>query len=137
MFRIYRDPTDGMNDASDAAFNAFAAPYINQYSYNPTAGFPGGGGAVGGASTIDVVDYFRESFEVAFDHTVYWGDSTHDFHVGYQYMDVAEDLARNSNGWGFIEFLGGQTLASDGVTPVYLPCERAAAVAARARAVAR
>ena len=47
------------------------------------------------------------------------GDTTHDLHVGYQYMDVAEDLARSSNGWGFIEILGGQTLASDGVTPVF------------------
>ncbi|HNP64533.1 MAG TPA: carboxypeptidase regulatory-like domain-containing protein [Woeseiaceae bacterium] len=116
---IYRDPNDPVNGVANADFNTFIAPYINQFSYNPTAGFPGGGGAVGGGSTIDVVDYFRESFEIAFDHTLYFGDTTHDLHVGYQYMDVAEDLARSSNGWGFIEILGGQTLASDGVTPVY------------------
>jgi hypothetical protein len=115
----YRDPTDGTNDVSDAAFNVFAAPYINQYSYNPTAGYPGGGGAVGGGSTIDDVEYTRESFEIAFDHTLYMGDTTHDLHFGYQYMEVAEDLARSSNGWGFIEVLGGQTLATDGVTPVF------------------
>ena len=117
----YRDPnaTDPMVAAANAAFNVVAAPYINQYSYNPTAGYPGGGGAVGGGSTIDDVSYFRESFEIAFDHTLYLGDTTHDLHVGYQYMDVAEDLARSSNGWGFIEFLGGQTLASDGVTPIF------------------
>jgi hypothetical protein len=48
----YRDPTDGTNDASDVAFNTFAAPYINQYSYNPTLGFPGGGGAVGGVPDV-------------------------------------------------------------------------------------
>ncbi len=116
---IYRDPNDPVNGAANANFNAFIAPYVNQYSYNPTAGFPGGGGAAGGGSTIDVVEYFRESFEIAFDHTLYVGNTTHDLHVGYQYMDVAEDLARSSNGWGLIEILGGQTLASDGVTPVY------------------
>jgi hypothetical protein len=115
---IYRDPADPTNGAANAAFNSFIAPYVNQFSYNPTAGFPGGGGAVGGYSQIDDVEYFRESFEVAFDHTLYMGDVTHDLHVGYQYMEVAEDLARRSNGWGLIDILGGQTLASDGVTPV-------------------
>lgn len=115
---IYRDPTDGTNDVSDAAFNAFIAPYVSQYSYNPTAGYPGGGGAVGGYHQIDDVDYFRESFEIAFDHTLYTGDATHDLHFGYQYMEVAEDLARRSNGWGLIDILGNQTMASDGVTPV-------------------
>ena len=114
----YRDPTDPLNGASNAAFNVEAAPYVSQYSYDPTAGYPGGGGAVGGGSTIDEVEYTRESFEIAFDHTLYMGDSTHDLHVGYQYMEVAEDLARNSNGWGFIEFLGGETLASD-ATPIF------------------
>jgi hypothetical protein len=116
---IYRDPTDPVNGAANADFNAFVQPYITQFSYDPTTGFPGGGGAAGGGSTIDEVDYFRESFEIAFDHTLYLGNATHDLHVGYQYMEVAEDLARSSNGWGFIEILGGQTLASDGVTPVY------------------
>ncbi|MDH4056034.1 MAG: carboxypeptidase regulatory-like domain-containing protein [Gammaproteobacteria bacterium] len=116
---IYRDPNDPVNGAANADFNNFIAPYIAQFSSNPTAGFPGGGGAVGGGSTIDEVEYTRESFEIAFDHTVYVGDTTHDLHVGYQYMEVAEDLARSSNGWGFIEILGGQTLASDGVTPLY------------------
>ncbi len=117
---IYRDPTGpDVNGVSNADFNTFIAPYIGQYSYNPTAGFPGGGGAAGGGSTIDEVEYTRESFEINFDHTLYMGDTTHDLHVGYQYMEVAEDLARNSNGWGFIEILGGQTLASDGLTPVY------------------
>ena len=116
---IYRDPADPTNGVANAAFNSFISPYVNEFSYNPTAGFPGGGGAVGGYSQIDDVEYFRESFEVAFDHTLYMGDVTHDLHVGYQYMEVAEDLARRSNGWGLIDILGGQTLASDGVTPVY------------------
>jgi Carboxypeptidase regulatory-like domain len=115
---IYRDPLDPTNGASNAAFNTFIAPYVAQYSYNPTAGFPGGGGAVGGYHQIDDVDYFRESFEIGFDHTIYMGDTTHDLHVGYQYMDVAEDLARRSNGWGIIDIIGNQQLASDGVTPI-------------------
>ncbi|MDH5622803.1 MAG: TonB-dependent receptor, partial [Gammaproteobacteria bacterium] len=116
---IYRDPNDPVNGAANASFNNFIAPYIAQFSYNPTAGFPGGGGAAGGGSTLNESKYTRESFEINFDHTLYMGDMTHDLHAGYQYMEVAEDLARNSNGWGFIEILGGQTLASDGITPVY------------------
>lgn len=115
----FRDPADPVNGVANADFNTFIAPFVNQFSYNPTAGFPGGGGAVGGYHQIDDVEYFRESFEIAFDHTLYMGDATHDLHIGYQNMEVAEDLARRSNGWGLIDILGGQTLASDGLTPVY------------------
>jgi len=44
---------------------------------------------------------------------------THDLHFGYQWMDVAEDLNRKSNGWGSVSVPGGLDLATDGVTPVF------------------
>ncbi|MGB5347823.1 MAG: TonB-dependent receptor, partial [Woeseia sp.] len=100
---------------ADIDFNNFIMPYVDAYSYSPTLG----GGAVGGYHQIDDVTYFRESYEIAYDRTLYMGDTTHDLHFGYQYMEVAEDLARRSNGWGLIDIPGGDTLASDGVTPVY------------------
>lgn len=108
---LYRDPTDPAN----APFNSAIQPYVDAYSYDPLTG----GGAVGGYHQIDDQDFFRESFEIAFDHTLYVGNTTHDLHFGYQWMDVAEDLARRSNGWGLVDILGGNQLASDGVTPIY------------------
>lgn len=111
----YRDETDPVDGVANAAFNAAVMPYVNQYSYDTV----GGGGAVGGASTINNQDFFRESFEIGLDHTIYTGNTTHDLHIGYQTMDVSEDLNRRSNGWGFIDMQGGQTLAPDGVTPVF------------------
>ena len=116
----YRDETDPVDGAANAAFNAAVMPYVDQYSYNPGPTTPDfGGGAVGGASSINNQDFFRESFEIGLDHTIYTGNTTHDFHIGYQTMEVSEDLNRRSNGWGYIDLAGGQTLASDGVTPVH------------------
>ncbi len=103
---LYRDPVT----PEDIAFNAFLQPYINAYSYDTV----NGGGAVGGFSQIDDQDFFRESWEIAFDHTLYVGNTTHDLHVGYQFMDVAEDLARRSNGWGFIDIPGGTVSVDPG-----------------------
>ncbi len=88
----------------DIAFNTFLMPIVDAYSYDPVTG----GGAVGGYSQIDDQDFFRESFEIGVDHTIYSGNVTHDLHAGYQWMEVAEDLARRSNGWGYIEIPGGR-----------------------------
>ena len=112
----YRLASCGWTQPEDPAFNAAIAPYIDAYSYDPVCG----GGAVGGYHQIDDQDFFRESYEIAFDHTLYVGDTTHDLHVGYQWMEVAEDLARRSNGWGLIDLLGGSTLGSDPAqTPIH------------------
>ncbi len=107
----YRDATDGDDDANDALFNAFVQPIIDTYSYDSCAfGEPGcGGGRVGGYPQIDSTTYTRESFEIAYDHTLYVGDATHDLHIGYKWEEVAEDLVRNSNAWGTIEVPGGVT----------------------------
>lgn len=103
----YRDESDPdpVVAAANAAFNAEVQPFVDQFTHDPV----NGGGAVGGYHQIDDQDFFRESFEIGFDHTLYIGDTTHDLHVGYQWMEVAEDLARRSNGWGLVNLLGGAT----------------------------
>jgi hypothetical protein len=105
----YENETDGDDDVNDAMYNAFAQSYIDAYGYEACAyADPGcGGGRVGGFYRIDDAVYARESFEIAYDHTLYFGDTTHDLHFGYKFEDVSEDLARSSNAWGDIEVLGG------------------------------
>jgi hypothetical protein len=104
--------------AGEDAYNAFIQPLIDQYGYSD-GGVQTGGGAVGGYFRFNNQDFFRESYEVGFDHLIYAGNMTHDLHFGYQFMDVAEDLNRISNGWGSISAPGGLTLATDGVTPIF------------------
>lgn len=87
--------------AGDAAFNAFIQPFIDQHGYLDN-GVATGGGAVGGASTVNNQDFFRTSYEIGFDHLIYAGNMTHDIHIGYQYQEIEEDLDRLSNGWGVI-----------------------------------
>jgi hypothetical protein len=124
----YRDAADPVNGANNALFNTFVQPIIDAYSYDTCAfGAPGcGGGRVGGYPQIDESAYTRESFEIAFDHTLYVGDTTHDLHAGYKYEEVAEDLIRNSNYWGTISVPGGITgvdidLNGDGVDETIFP----------------
>ena len=108
-------PIDGEDE-----YNAFIQPIIDQYGFLD-GGVPTGGGAVGGASSINDQDFTRESFEVAYDRTFYWGETTHDVHIGFQTQAVEEDLARTSNGWGTITVPGGRgdILATDGITPIF------------------
>ncbi|MDP1831006.1 MAG: carboxypeptidase regulatory-like domain-containing protein [Geothrix sp.] len=84
------------------AYNAFIQPLINQYGYiGPTTGLPTGGGTVGGASQFNNQDFYRQSYQLAYDAT--FGSSvTHEVHVGYQWSKEWEDLLRTSNGWGSI-----------------------------------
>jgi hypothetical protein len=116
----FRVPTLIANPATpeEVAFNDFAQPLINQYGYLDN-GAPTGGGLVGTGGLIASQDFFRESWEIAYDHLFYMGDWTHDIHIGYQYMEASELLLRVSNGWGTISAPGGLELAEDGVTPVY------------------
>ncbi len=103
--------------ATKQAFNAFVQPLINQYGYLDN-GVPTGGGLVGSGGNISSADYFRESFEIAFDHLIYAGDVTHDLHFGLQIMEISEEIDRRSNGWGTISTPFGE-MAEDGVTPVF------------------
>ncbi len=94
------------------AFNQFIQPLIGRYGFVQN-GVPTGGGIVGGASTINDQDFFRESFQVGYDVLV----GMHDLHFGYEWSRDEEDLSRNSNGWGVITVPGGRTEFND--TPVF------------------
>ena len=104
-------PVAGADD-----FNAFIAPLISQYGFIEN-GVATGGGIVGGGSTINDQDFFRESWEVGYDR-VFGSNVTHELHFGYQYSKDQEDLSRTSNGWGDISVVGGRDTASDG-TPIF------------------
>lgn len=106
--------------AGQTAYNTFIQPYIDQYGYL-SGGVPTGGGQVGAAAQINNQDFFRESFEIAFDHRMYIGDTTHDLHFGYQWSDIAEDLNRFSNGWGTITIPGGRVTQAG--VPVYFQAQ--------------
>ncbi len=99
------------------AFNAFVQPIINQYGFIEN-GVATGGGAVGGASTINDQDFARQSLEFGYDFTLEGAGLMHDVHIGYHREKIEEDLARTSNGWGSITVPGGRTTTSDG-TPIF------------------
>jgi len=109
-----------VEDPSDTAFNNFIQPLIDQYGYIEN-GVRTGGGNVGGDNELNDQNFSRESFEIGFDKTLFWGNAMHDVHIGYQNQTVEEELVRSSNGWGSITVPGGRpgTEASDGVTPVF------------------
>ena len=104
-------------NSTNATVNAFRQTYINRYGYTDANGVKQGGGSVGYASTFDNDDFFRTAGQISYNLTVNAGQSRHDIHVGYQaYMD-AEDLNRNSNGWGSVAVNGG--LSSINGTPYF------------------
>ena len=95
----------------DPACLEIAIAIINRYGYLDN-GVATGGGFVGGGSTINIQDFFRESFQLGYDRSFGKGNVSHELHVGYQSYEDSEELNRSSNGWGFINFIGG--LPSDG-----------------------
>jgi hypothetical protein len=100
---------------SDIAFNQFVNPIIQKYGYVNAAGNRVGGGAVGGYFQVNDQDFFRQSWQGAYDITV-GSNLTHDLHVGYQQEDLQEDLARFSNGWGSLIVQGGRVNCPAAVT---------------------
>ncbi len=94
--------------AGEDAFNTFITPLINRYGYLEN-GVATGGGRTGGGSTIDDIDFFRESWQVGYDLLL----GKHDLHFGYQWSNDEEDLSRTSNGWGVISVPGGRTTFND------------------------
>jgi hypothetical protein len=101
--------------APSNAFNSFITPIIERYGYD-LDGKRLGGGVVGAGRDIEQNDFFRKSYQLAYDRTLGSG-ITHDFHVGYQWNEDAEDLQRVRNGWGGITVPGGRT--SFNGTPIY------------------
>ncbi len=92
---------------------------IDRYGYIDDNGERAGGGQIGGGSTINNQNFYRDSFEMVLDHELDFGDSTHRLHFGFMWKEGEEVLSRLSNGWGAISYFGGEELASDGVTPIY------------------
>nr|WP_158217358.1 carboxypeptidase-like regulatory domain-containing protein [Microbulbifer agarilyticus] len=94
-------------------FNAFVQPLIDQYGYVNDEGEITGGGGVGAYSTIWDQNFYRKSFEMALDHNLEWGSTSHEIHIGFQWNEGEEELTSLSNGWGAIAVLGGlETLES-------------------------
>lgn len=98
---FFRVPTPLANPTTpeEVAFNTFAQGVISQYG--------AAGTGVGGDSTINNQDFFRTSYEAAYDKNIIAGDFSHDLHFGFRYEEIAEDLNRLSNGFGFISADGG------------------------------
>jgi len=96
-----------------AAFNEFIAPLVQRYGYLSN-NVRTGGGLVGGASTINNQDFFREGFQVSYDRAL---GQRHNLHFGYQWSRDEEDLLRTSNGWGSITVPGGRVTFNN--TPVF------------------
>lgn len=95
-------------------FNQFAQPLIDRYGYIGPDGSRQGGGVVGPEEQINNQDFFRESFQIAYDYYL----ANHELHFGYQTYEVSEELLRTSNGWGQIAATGGRDTLDDG-TPVF------------------
>ncbi|UTA48404.1 TonB-dependent receptor [Simiduia sp. 21SJ11W-1] len=110
----YRDE----DTPEDIAYNDFIRPYVEQYGFINEDGERQGGGGVGAYFQNEVVNYHRKTFTAKLDHTLTWGDATHELHAGYKYTEGGEILDRNANGWGSISIIGGRSTTDDGV-PVY------------------
>ena len=106
----------------DPAYNAWAQPLINRYGYVDSNGARVGGGLVGAAQDINVQDFSRDSIEFGYDISLDWGATTHDLHVGYHQEKIKEKLIRSSNGWGFIDSVGGLETTPDD-EPIFLQAD--------------
>jgi hypothetical protein len=104
-------------DGEDA-YNAFAAPLINQYGFSDN-GVQTGGGAVGGAPTINEQNFSREAVEFGWDYSIISQNVTNDLHIGVQMEEIEEELIRSSNGWGSITAPGGRVTNDAGVPVFY------------------
>jgi hypothetical protein len=92
----------------DAA-NAFFGPYIQKYGYiSPTTGQKTGGGLVGYGTLFDNDDFYRNSWQIAYNLNL-GSKVLHDLHFGYQRYSDWEELLRSSNGWGSISIPGGRS----------------------------
>lgn len=100
--------------------NAGAQVLIDQYGYVEDGVFHGGG-QIGGGSTIDSQDFYRDSFEISLDHEIELGDAYHTLHFGFKWAEGEEEKSSLSNGWGSVSYIGGDADPDnyDGLTPAY------------------
>ena len=102
------------------AYNAFVQPLIDRYGY-VSNGVKTGSGLVGYGTLFDKDDFFRTSWQIAYNLNL--GSTTsHDIHLGYQRYTDSEDLLRSSNGWGSITVPGGRSasLGINGIPAYYI-----------------
>jgi hypothetical protein len=92
--------------AGETAYNDFVAPIIDRYGFLRD-GARVGGGVVGGGELVNIQDFFRESYELVYEHSL-GSNRTHQLHFGYQWANDSEVLDRQSNGWGAITVPGGR-----------------------------
>jgi hypothetical protein len=97
--------------AGETAYNAFVGPIIQRYGFL-TNGVPTGGGTAGVDASINDQDFFRESYEVGYEHAL-GASRRHQLHFGYQWTNDSEILDRASNGWGSITVPGGRITANN------------------------
>lgn len=90
-----------------AAYNDFAQPFVDQYGYLDANGNRVGDGGIGAYFQSNIQNFYRESLELALDHSFEIGATSHELHIGYQWSDGREELARLSNGWGLIDVIEG------------------------------
>jgi len=102
--------------SDDDEYNAWAQPLIDRYGYIEN-GVAQGGGLVGAATDFNTQNFYRGSFELGYDLSLDWGSTTHELHAGYHQEEIKEHLIRSTNGWGYIESVGGTE--SRGEVPVY------------------
>ncbi|HUO86841.1 MAG TPA: TonB-dependent receptor, partial [Thermoanaerobaculia bacterium] len=81
--------------AGEDSYNDFIAPLIDRFGFLRD-GARVGGGEVGGGSTINDQDFFREGFSGSYDYVLETGPATHELHAGYQWYRDEEDLSRTS-----------------------------------------
>ncbi|WP_206483022.1 TonB-dependent receptor [Thalassotalea sp. G2M2-11] len=100
--------------------NATAQMLIDQYGYIGDDGMKHGGGVIGGHSTINEQNFYRDSFELNLEHELDAGDMIHYLHFGFKWSEGKEVLSRTSNGWGFVSYIGGEGFDDyEGDVPVY------------------
>ena len=98
--------------------SAGAQVLIDQYGYIDDDGLKAGGGNIGAASTINEQNFYRDSLELSLEHELEWGSSYHTMHFGFKWAEGTEEISRFSNGWGSLQYFGGEETATDG-TPIY------------------
>jgi hypothetical protein len=105
-------------------YNAFIAPLIERYGYLGD-GVRTGGGVVGAPWYLFDRFFSNESLQAGYDLIL----GNHELHVGYRWSLGTEDRNSTTNGWGWIEAIGGLDETDEGIPIYFLATIREASVA--------